>query len=61
MSPTLLDSIFACPEKPECEDSGLVTLSEGFGGDIWPGCPEKLTEKIMQFHATAGNFNDLLM
>ena len=34
---TLLDSIFPCPEKAECEDSGLEALSKGFGGDVWPG------------------------
>lgn len=43
--PTLLDSNFPCPEKPECEDSGLEALSKGFGGDVWPGCPEKLTKR----------------
>lgn len=41
--PTLLDSIFPCPEKPECEDSGLEALSKKFGGDVLPGCPGKLT------------------
>lgn len=43
--PTLLDSIFPCPEKPNCGDSGLEALSKGLGGDMWPGCAGKWTKK----------------
>lgn len=43
--PTLLDSIFPSPEKPECGDSGLEALSKGFGGDVWPGCAGKFTKR----------------
>lgn len=52
--PTLLDSIFPCPEKPECGDSGLEALSKAFGGDVWPGCRGKLTERKKDINLRAG-------
>lgn len=47
--PTLFDSIFPGPEKPECGDSGLEALSKGFGGDVCPGCAGKLTVRNKTF------------
>lgn len=46
-SSTLFISIFACPEKDACEDSGADTLSVRFGGDVWPGCRGKGTKRII--------------
>lgn len=45
LCPTLLDSIFPCPEKADCGDSGLETFSARFGGDVWLGCAEKETKR----------------
>lgn len=46
-SSTLFVSIFACPEKDACKDSGADTPSVRLGGDVWPGCCGKGTKRIM--------------
>lgn len=46
-SSTLFVSIFACPEKDACEDSGPDTFFVRLGGEVLPGCRGKGTKRII--------------